>query len=50
MTEPNPRFLVGVLCHKKAPNNKLITVVHLTFGRARINLGCGSGATYDSGW
>ena len=47
---PNPRFLIGTICHKSAPGGKLITVIPLTYDRGRINLGCGSGATYDSGW
>jgi hypothetical protein len=50
MTEPSPEYLVGVICHKPAPDGKLITVIHLTFGRARINRGTGDGCFYDSGW
>ena len=50
MSEPNPRFLEGVLCHKSAPDDKLITVVLLTFGRARINRGSGDGCFYSDGW
>jgi len=47
---PDPRFLIGTVCHKPAPDDKLITVIPLTFGRGRINRGCGSGATYDDSW
>jgi len=50
VTEPRPEFLVGVICHKKAPNDKLITVIPLTFGRARINRGSGDGMGYSDGW
>jgi len=50
MTEPNPEYLEGTLCHKKAPDDKLITVIPLTYSRGRINRGGASGAFYDSGW
>ena len=50
MSEPKPEYLEGTLCHKAAPEGKLITVIPLTYARGRINLGCGSGAFYDSGW
>ena len=50
MTEPKPEYLVGTLCHKKAPGDKLVTVVLLTFNRARINRGSGDGCFYDDGW
>jgi len=50
MVEPNPEYLVGVLCHKPAPADKLITVIPLTFNRGRINRGDGDGAFYSDGW
>lgn len=50
MSVPNPMYLEGVVCHKPAPGDKLITVIPLTFNRGRINLGTGDGAFYDSGW
>ena len=50
MTERKPTHLGGVVCWKYAPNGQLVTVVPLTFNRARINLGEPSGAFYDSGW
>ena len=46
----DPQYLEGVLAHKPAPHDKLITVIPLTFDRARINLGPGNGMFYDSGW
>ena len=45
-----PPYLEGVVCWKYAPNGQLVTVVPLSFNRARINLGEPSGAFYDSGW
>jgi len=50
MTEPNSIYLEDVICHKPAPNNKLITVIPLTFGRGRINRGSTDGAFYFDGW
>jgi hypothetical protein len=50
MAEPNPAYLEGVICHKPAPDGKLITVIPLTFARGRINRGEGSGASYSDGW
>jgi len=50
VTEPRPEYLEGVVCHKKAPNDTLITVIPLTYSRGRINRGGASGAFYDSGW
>lgn len=50
VSEPNPKYLEGVLCHKPAPDDKLITVISLTFARARINRGSGDGSGYSDGW
>ena len=50
MAEPNPVYLEGVVCHKPAPDNKLITVIPLTFSRGRINRGSADGAFYSDGW
>jgi hypothetical protein len=50
MTEPNPTYLEGVVCHKAAPDDKLITVIPLTFSRGRINRGSGDGCFYSDGW
>ena len=46
-----PEFLAGVICWKRTPNDeRLITVIELSFGRARINRGSIDGAFYDDGW
>jgi hypothetical protein len=46
-----PEHLEGVIVWKFTPDEKkLITVIPLSFGRARINLGTACGAFYDSGW
>jgi hypothetical protein len=46
-----PRHLEGVICWKFTLDDKhLITVIPLTYARARINLGSLDGAFYDSGW
>jgi hypothetical protein len=50
MTEPRPECLIGVICHKPAPDDKLITVIPLTYGRGRINRGSGDGTFYSDGW
>lgn len=47
---PDPEFLEGVICWKRTPDDKLITVIELTFQRARINRGSANGAFYDDGW
>jgi hypothetical protein len=50
MTDPNPKYLEGTFAHKSAPGDKLITVIALTFNRARINRGSGDGCFYSDGW
>jgi hypothetical protein len=47
----DPKHLEDVICWKFTPDEKkLITVIPLTYARARINRGTLCGAFYDDGW
>ena len=45
-----PKYLEGVVMHRPAPDGRLLTVIPLTYSRARINRGSSDGMFYDDGW